>query len=255
MNLEDVQKLTKYQVRFLNLEGGASQQKDIYKAKINEYGQRLAKSGVNVDRLINTIQRGGDPLAELRAQQEAAMAALAELEAVDDAGIVSKLDEVRGSADQAVQKFHELAERSKQADGQTAKVQADYAALGAEYTQYQEQSKRMLEEIVAKQRDVFSKKGEANKALVGKVADVNKYVLDLFDTKNLAFFTFAARVKGFHSKGGNPSDEELVGEAKALGTIGGGKDEIITQLKESSHYRDLTEEQRVIADKIFEKMH
>lgn len=60
VNLENVKKFVKYQTRLLNLQnGGNAEQNQVYRYKINEYGSKLAKNGINVERLKQIIQRGG----------------------------------------------------------------------------------------------------------------------------------------------------------------------------------------------------
>ncbi len=62
LNIEDIQKFTKYQLKINALRGGGSQQKQgIYNKKINEYTERLQKSGVDTNKLIEIIQQGGNP--------------------------------------------------------------------------------------------------------------------------------------------------------------------------------------------------
>jgi len=253
--LEDVQKLTKYQVRLLNMEGGASQQKDVYKAKINEYGQRLAKNGVNVDRLINTIQRGGNPLDELKAQQEAALKALQELDEVNNDDLVAKIDEIQQNADKASKKYLELVGRNEDFHKQSAAAERKYNELNASYETYQEQSKAMLATVIAKQNDVFGKKKDEIAALGSKVASVNAHILDSLSDKNIAFFTFAARVKALSDPAKQPpvTDAEIDGEVANLQQLGA-KDAIISEFKASKFFTELTAEQQQFADNILAKL-
>jgi hypothetical protein len=110
INLEDVQKLTKYQIRLLNMKGGSAEKRDVYKFKVNEYGQRLSKNGVNVDRLIGVIQNGGNPLEELQRQKQATLDAIGRLSAtVDDAGLKRQVEDIANDAVLAKKKYTDLA--------------------------------------------------------------------------------------------------------------------------------------------------
>jgi hypothetical protein len=78
LNLEDVQKFTKYYLKTGALTGGANStasirevesKKQIYGEKMKEYTTRLKKSGVDTNQLIKIIQSGGTPSEDLAASK------------------------------------------------------------------------------------------------------------------------------------------------------------------------------------------
>lgn len=69
LNLEDVQKFTKYYIKLNSLsDGGDKMKQKVYDQKLNEYMDKLKKSGADTNQIIRIIQSGGNPLQELQKQ-------------------------------------------------------------------------------------------------------------------------------------------------------------------------------------------
>lgn len=102
-NFENVKKLTKYQIR---LAGASNDKQNTYKYKVDEYSNKLEKNGLNSSKILTTIQTGGDPFAELRAQQAALDAQIKKLAGkVDTTVLDTQLREITDSATKAKTKY------------------------------------------------------------------------------------------------------------------------------------------------------
>lgn len=74
LNIEDIQKFTKYQLKLHSLQSGGGKdnaKENIYNQKIDEYSYKLQKSGVDTKQLTKLIQQGGDPTEMLRQLKQA----------------------------------------------------------------------------------------------------------------------------------------------------------------------------------------
>jgi hypothetical protein len=90
-NLNDIRKLTKYQVRMINLQGGGSsneEKRKVYQYKINDYSRRLSNNGYNVNKIMNMTQSGGSRIEQLTRELDdrktAILSSLKQLKSDDD---------------------------------------------------------------------------------------------------------------------------------------------------------------------------
>jgi len=70
INVQHVIKLSKYQAKLATLAGGSGEKHNIYKYKINEYSDKLASNGFNVNKIKQVMQKGGATMAEVLEELE-----------------------------------------------------------------------------------------------------------------------------------------------------------------------------------------
>lgn len=131
INVQNVIKLSKYQSKLATLTGGSSEKRNVYKYKINEYSDKLASNGVNVDRLKRLMQKGGvrvdDLLAELNRQKDEVIASIGSITMTGVAGNVAladRLTELAGAAQTAKDSHDSLVTKYDDAVKGLTKVRA-----------------------------------------------------------------------------------------------------------------------------------
>lgn len=120
LNIEDIQKYTKYQLKMINLQSGGGNntlKENTYDQKIKEYENKLKKSGVNVTKLKEIIQSGGDPINELKKTKNDIITKINELENVGNlrqqlANVQNKLKDEEKIKNSVVDKFKSFASES-----------------------------------------------------------------------------------------------------------------------------------------------
>jgi hypothetical protein len=105
-NYENVKKLTKYQIR---LAGADTDKRNTYGYKVKEYSGKLDGNGINSKKILATIQSGGNPFAELEAQQKALRDSIAGLTAkVDRTVLERQITDITASAGRAAGKYNDI---------------------------------------------------------------------------------------------------------------------------------------------------
>ena len=99
LNLEDIQKFTKYYLKINSHVGGGDASKTgVYNQKLNEYSDKLKQSGVDTMALTKIIQEGGGKLSQiLEGQAREVLASINNVkETVDKVAMEKVIGEIEG---------------------------------------------------------------------------------------------------------------------------------------------------------------
>lgn len=135
LNIDDIQKFTKYYTRLNNLVGGGSsgsEKRAVYEDKLSEYTQKLNRSGVNVAEIESILQSGGNPLEKLNNLKDQINNQLA---------LLNKTQVAPGDVTQITTAV-ETAKTNHDA------TKAAYVAAVEEYANYAEKSKQAFDELL-----------------------------------------------------------------------------------------------------------
>lgn len=167
LNLEDVQKFTKYYLKMGALTGGANSasgaksKKLIYDQKMDEYTTKLQKSGVDTNQVIKIIQSGGNPLDELKKMKEMAENAIGELKGNEGnpnyEDINKSVGEITDKMNEVVRKHLVLKEKYSEYYSESQKAFVDLVkSANAKATQNAEDVKVGIPQSLTELSDMLS---------------------------------------------------------------------------------------------------
>lgn len=148
LNIEDIQKFTKYQLKMMHLQNGGGmldlEKKHIYDQKLNEYTHKLKKSGVNVEKLKEIIQRGGNPLIEVNNLKEE---------------IIKQINQIDTTT-----KITELSEKISKTNDMINDGKKNFDKVAESYKTYAKETNNILKNIKDNVETKANEVNEANKA-------------------------------------------------------------------------------------------